>query len=78
MTPQERIDAIFANPEAVKRLQCIYKQKEGELMDEYKLDDVETEMKRLNLIGFMNDYCGFVRCFISTLALAEMQKRGHA
>ena len=76
MTKQTELDKIFENPEAVKKLQYIYGLENGELVDEYKLDDLMTELKQAQLVGFMNDYMGLSRCYISKLALAEMQKRG--
>ncbi len=70
------LDLLFKDPKAVEKLQYLYKQKEGELVDSYNLDSLMSKLKDMNLIGFLSDYCGYSRCFITKLALSEMKKRG--
>ena len=78
MANKPQINKVFENPEAVKKLQYIYGLENGELVNEDNLDDIMIELRDAQLIGFMNDYCGYSRCYISKVALAEMKERGHA
>ncbi len=76
MTDKKELDRIFEKPYAVKRLMDILQSELGFLVDERKLTELDTELKKAGLIGFDKNHCGMSRCYITDKGWNEIKERG--